>query len=483
MSGGSKLTTFFSKGTIAPFLGRLDPSNSDHSTLFLDRADEMENTKRLLRVQYNTQPDKIRLLAGPPGCGKTTFMKFLDKEIPNSHYISLNDMTPFGNKRLSVDDYVTLFAKLELLIDYEAKGGNVPFDLESDFLETGIWRKYIQNRSFDFSLHQIAIKEFLQSVLNKLDNSKSKRFKEPIYLLIDNVDLIHVSDQHLILFILSYVVNNTNAVEVVYSTRPHGVAISNSMPREKEGRETTELITLKKLDVTKVISSRFEHEKNGIELSDFMTVESRELLEALSDSNVPLGFDIVSRVLNTSQDFNLPLQKDKLVKFCLGNERSSTLLPDIFSFHDYNLGKVPVAYAMLLALKSPSWINADFQDQYTELLKELSGRNRKRVTKASINKILNKCRHSRLVRRIGVMSKDVIQNNLQTGDDLFGFKVALTSRGKSILEEICMMEEYQSWSCFEKLPFGVQRKIKAASIIGAISSDARTNWLHGSNGK
>ena len=494
-----------------PFLGRLDPEIPEHRKYFIDREKEKDDILSRIKFHEETGQFYLGILCGSPGCGKTTFSKYVAHEKKaESVYIDLNKhvmlQTPhsYGDIRISPNAIISFFCDLEIAIIERIKlmtnnkdGGIINIDHKNrrkkyDQILKGIEIPELDRDEFNLLLNNKKNDKVGKVRINFLDvlmNPIIKNFlkltsylsgDQRILIFADNLDYLHTEDMCLLLMIFYKLALISYKGKFLFSVICSGRPVNSGVMRGSfrclyRGEMNVSELTLKDVDLLKVIDARINQSKYADKI--ILEKDLKDFIVKFCCGNIQKGIDIYSAFIldyecriKPKRPYNLQHACSMQYAFSLPYFKEN--VPDIFdnkSLPGAIKNNAPILFAILLSLPERAKIDKSYFDSFRVRAREIvisHSADQRRAVKNITNKEIQECLYVAikmyLIRRLDTDSI-VVSDMVKDSSRVEGWYCSLTQRGLLMLKMI-KNQHYLNSTRYDSLPKGVQTYISQVNV-------------------
>jgi hypothetical protein len=448
-----------------PILTSINTKNPHHDNLFVGRESELNETIEALKRWPRMRGGEIALVSGAPGVGKTTFIQHVLKCLTQKLYIPLVDYSPAAfhteDELLGDQDYIRIFSQVETALGDASRMTKLKsFNLTSSENE--------KTNEENLSDRRQLLINFLLDELQILATSVS--LKEPLFIVVDNLDFLSSQDQLLLLRLFHVLTRNNQNIVVIFVGRPMLLAIGQNMPRELVGSISEPLRFLAPVKLQEVFDARFRSGGAG-DCTLFCTPKFVEEINQFVDGNIAMGLKVLARLYSDSianlsvEHFTYDVENG--VSAIIGNSLASI---DFSSRNGNNFGfvanilgrykeadRAPPIVILLSLMKKRTKFDKKLVSKFNQEAKKYD-KTHPEYSMADVSRLLDWCRGTRMIRRLAFGNIEAFKSYVQgnNSDIDVGFNYGLTNTAIFTLK-LLGQEKYRLLSGIARMPFGFQR--------------------------
>ena len=419
-----------------PYLSSLVIGNNFHSSLFINRDDEIRSSVEKLSRWDSAFGGRVAIVSGAPGVGKSSFVRALKDNLDGrSFYISLFDYSPsvFADNNLDITatDYISLFSRIEAALSAEAVNLNNSNSSEKEkFFESS---EYSAPTS-DINLAENIVRDRFSEMASWLS-----RVPKKMYLIVDNLDYLSPRDQYRISKPLFWLARDARNVVIIIAGRPFMTMISQILPRQFVGTSCETLCFLHYLKPSDVIQNRFDNAKGDDTSQQINIFDERfyEFLDSYCDGNISLALKFVARLYLDAPSLidsnNYRISYESAIRYLISGGLAQTdgqvsdanfgFIPNLYIKFKHN-DKIPPFLALLHMFKNERTVDENFYDEFRSFVFHHDDTSPKYSDK-DIYKMLSWLRGMRIIRRTGIWNitgmEGYLEGKVRNSDYLFRF--------------------------------------------------------------
>ncbi len=475
-----------------PFLGDLLKfNNQDH--LFVFRDDLINKLYDSIRLSIETCSDGIFLLAGMPGVGKSTLLKYLIQKKFTKYGKRISLINTSGDA-LSGNTQITSFQLLDILVQLNSQLNYILTDAtnqqEPDNFER-VYKRYLEKKygsytdslivhSEDFEVIQDLV---TSEILPKAKAIQALHGKIPLSIVaIDDVDYLSPDSQIKILSLLCMISQETINPKILYTARPVAADIATHSVATRLNHSIDRSILVESIDPCKIIHARMtDCDKEGL-INPFGEDGVENFIRKITNGNIRTAISLVKKATTDGGEYiskdNPLFRKSCLLRVLFGKKVESKddlskdterpgYIPNIFG-NQFEESRIPLVYVMLLTIHRIGivYINESFTDKFNQTCSSINLKLSENKTYgiSLVEEVLWYCHKGHLLRRTGfnnIADYITYRSTHKQGirNSLMYTKVELTDRGKKCLA-MSKQEEYQQLTGLRFYSRVVQDNIK-----------------------
>jgi len=423
---------------IIPDFGILIPENQLHDELYVNRKPDEEAIIELIEQLNEANIAGCLAVCGSPGCGKSTFTKYLVHRINTGIY-----NTNFASKRVvldgfynhagrvtPIDSYSFINFSLELReLLFEHMDDELRRNLDSvDKWESDAVVENFKTKGRGYTENEfLVIKDLFKSTLIPLANC----VKKSLTIFVDDIDLLPTHQLHLFVEIFSALGQPGNGIRIVFTARPVSIALVQHVVRHLLNYQIADGYHLKDISTFDLLNSRFE-------------AVGRDLKEVLSDRCI----DHVRKICCGN---NERVMSEIMFPVVINHKKKQTVITDHIELHQmlaelhkipdilsklHKNDKIPLLYILLYCLPEPTLFDDSFVEKFNRaamMIRGTESTEKISLSQKELQSVVARAIDYYAVRRVDFDSIETLEDIHYNRDSISHSVIALTESGLTLL--------------------------------------------------
>ena len=449
-----------------PNLGIISPNKTEHEKLYINREEDEIRLLTLIQEANAANISGCIPVCGSPGCGKSTFSKFLVHKINNKTYttdfiarrIALDNFYNFGDKITPIDSFafIDFIINIRTILLEHAEKPITSAENKIDNLESNAVYKSFQTKGDNYTTEDfLIIKDLIKPILREL----AAKVQKTLTIFVDDIDLLPTHQLLLFVEIFSTLGQPENGIRIVFTARPVSIALVQHMVRHILNNQIAYDFHLRDINTFDLLEGRF----NAVDrkVSEVLSNECIDHIRKIcSGNNDRVMKNIVFPLLKIYEQRKKSFSDEKELH---ANLVEKELIPNILS-KLYHQDKLPLIFVLLYSLKEATIFDKKFIEHFNENALAIRGVDKdkfKHISANKIKKVIAKSIEYYVVRRVDFDSVETLENIYQNRDSVDNSAIALTESGLTQLRYLHLTLEHND--DLRRYPLPVQEFIESKS--------------------